>query len=214
MFTGIIEEVGIIKNISLKNNSAELIISAEKVLENTLLGDSIAVNGVCLTVTRMGTDFFCADCTHETLDKSSLGILKKGSRVNLERAMQLGGRFGGHIVLGHVDGTGKIISKTKDGESIILIVGADKNLLRYIVEKGSVTIDGISLTVAGVSDDRFSIALIPHTMGENTTTINDKANGEKVNIECDILGKYIEKLCGKSNRSNITAEFLAKNGFC
>lgn len=210
MFTGIVEEVGIIKEIG--NNSTKLIISSKKVLENTKLGDSIAVNGVCLTVTQLEKDFFCADCTHETLNKSSLGDLKKGSRVNLERAMQLGGRFGGHIVLGHVDGTGKIISRVKDGESIILTIGAEKKLLKYIVEKGSVTIDGISLTVASISADRFSIALIPHTMRENTTTINNKVNGERVNIECDILGKYIEKLCGKSD--NITMDFLASNGFC
>ena len=218
MFTGIVEEIGSIKGISKGANSAVLTLSAKKVLEDVNLGDSIAVNGVCLTVTSYRQDEFTVDVMHETMDRSSLSSLKAGSKVNLERAMMAKGRFGGHIVSGHIDGTGKIVSVKKDDNAVWYQISADKKILKYIIEKGSITIDGISLTVAKVTDRDFSVSIIPHTL-ENTI-LAYKSEGHIVNLENDCIAKYVEKLMNfgnldskQENKHEITREFLLKNGF-
>ena len=172
MFTGIIEEMGTVKSIRKSANSAILTIGATKVLEETKIGDSIAVNGICLTVTEIESQFFKADVMHETLRRSSLNNLKTGSRVNLERAMAANGRFGGHIVSGHVDGVGTIAKIEKDDNAIWYTIKTAPTILKYIVEKGSITIDGISLTVAKVSNENFAISAIPHTV--QVTILKDK----------------------------------------
>lgn len=210
MFTGIVEETGKIKSIAKNRVSAVLTISAQTVLEGTKVGDSIAVNGICLTVTSMGSSWFTADVMHETLNRSSLSSLGVSSPVNLERAMQLGGRFGGHIVSGHVDGVGKITSVVKDDNAIWYTISAPSEILRYIVEKGSVTLDGISLTVARVSSRDFAISAIPHTVAN--TVLRDKKAGDLINIENDIIGKYVEKLSAH-DEGRITRSFLLENGF-
>ena len=214
MFTGIIEEVGTVKNIQRTGNSSFIEINASKVLEGTQLGDSIAVNGVCLTVTQLSSSHFSADVMNETLSRSSLGSLKAGSPVDLERAMAANGRFGGHIVSGHIDGTGTISDITSDGIAVWYTVNSPADILRYIVEKGSIAIDGISLTVAKVTDSSFSVSIIPHTAAQ--TVLGTKKVGDIVNLENDIIGKYVEKLMKPAespSKSNITMEFLAKNGF-
>ena len=217
MFTGIVEEIGQVAEIKKSKDWAELKIKAEKVLEDVSLGDSIAVNGVCLTVTTFGKGFFTADVMHETLNRSSLSLLTKGSSVNLERAMAANGRFGGHIVSGHIDGTGVITDIKKDAIATWVTIEAGESIMRLIVEKGSIAIDGISLTVAEVTDKYFKVSLIPHT-GSNTTLLQKKI-GEKVNLENDIIGKYVERLMSFSKaedtkqKSNITMDFLAKHGF-
>lgn len=204
MFTGIVEEVGTIDTISRGANSAVLIIRAEKVLAGTKVGDSIAVNGICLTVTRLMPHAFTADVMHETLKRSSLANAMRGAHVNLERAMAADGRFGGHIVSGHVDGTGRIVEVKKDDNAIWYTIHAAPQLIRYIVEKGSVTIDGISLTVAKVAEDNFSISAIPHTVSQ--TVLKDRKVGAVVNLETDIIGKYVEKLLFKGQSDGITEE--------
>ena len=191
MFTGIIEEIGHVNNVKKGTASAILTIQAEKVLEGTHIGDSIAVNGVCLTVTGIYDKTFTADVMHETLNRSSLGKLVSGSAVNLERAMAADGRFGGHIVSGHIDGTGKVVAITKDDNAIWYQIKTDIGILKYIVEKGSVAIDGISLTVAKTDSQSFSVSIIPHTAG--ATTLSLRKAGDVVNLENDIVGKYIEK---------------------
>ena len=211
MFTGIVEEVGTIDTISRGANSAVLTIRAEKVLRGTKIGESIAVNGKCLTVTKLMNNAFQADVMHETLSRSSLAEAVKGSEVNLERAMAADGRFGGHIVSGHVDGTGRIVEVKKDDNAIWYTIQAAPQLMRYIVEKGSVTIDGISLTVAKVAEDNFSISAIPHTVSQ--TVLKDRKVGAVVNLETDIIGKYVEKLLCKGQPEGITRDFLAKYGF-
>lgn len=213
MFTGIIEETGQIISKGQRGNS--LTIGAKKVLEDVHLGDSIAVNGVCLTAAVIGKDSFTADVMGETIKRSNLGELKIGSSVNLERAMPANGRFGGHIVSGHIDGTGIISAQKKDEIAIWLTISASNDILRYIVEKGSIAIDGISLTVAAVSKTDFRVSIIPHT-GEQTTLIQKKI-GELVNLECDIIGKYVEKLMFTSDvskkSSTLNKDFLTQNGF-
>lgn len=215
MFTGIIEEIGSIEQIQKGVQSAVLSIQCKKVLEGTKIGDSIAVNGVCLTVTSMHVNGYTADVMAETLERSSLAGLKKGSHVNLERAMPADGRFGGHIVAGHIDGTGIVEEITKDETAVWYRISAGEELLRYIVEKGSIAIDGISLTVARVSGKDFSVSIIPHTQGE--TTLSERKVSDVVNLECDIIGKYVERLCGakkeESKKSTMTREFLLENGF-
>ncbi len=215
MFTGIIEEQGEIASVTRGSNSAVLSIKCSRVLENTKIGDSIAVNGVCLTVTSLRPDGYTADVMHETLDRSGLGRLKKGDRVNLERAMAADGRFGGHIVSGHIDGVGVISDISDDDNAVWFTINAPGEILRYVVEKGSVAIDGISLTVAYVDDACFKVSTIPHTRKETNLAV--KKAGDSVNLECDIIGKYVEKLMtpvkGKAEKSNITADFLAENGF-
>lgn len=211
MFTGIIEEIGTILQREETANRCALTISAKKVLTDTKIGDSIAVNGVCLTVTDFKKDSFTADVMPETLRRSSLGQLKTGSAVNLERAMAADGRFGGHIVAGHIDGTGKISSLRPEGNAVLVTVSTTPDLLRYIVEKGSIAIDGISLTVANVTRSDFTVSLIPHT-GEETTLLKHRP-GEIVNLETDIIGKYVEKLM-QTKKSGVTMELLLENGFC
>lgn len=231
MFTGIVEEMGTIRQIKKGRASAVLTIAAQKVLEDAHIGDSIAVNGICLTVTSLGSDTFTADVMHETLRRTAFSRLAPGVRVNLERAMAADGRFGGHIVAGHVDGVGTITELRRDDNAIWYTFRADSQVLRYIVEKGSITIDGISLTVADVGETTFSISAIPHTVAQ--TVLQDRKKGDPVNLETDIIGKYVEKLLyagaplpGKTaadtvgagssaNKSSggITMEFLAKNGF-
>ena len=216
MFTGIVEEKGKVKSIKKGAKSAMLSIEGNKIFEDIHLGDSIAVNGVCLTVTSYSKNVFTADVMNETLKRSSLGSLKNGSEVNLERAMAANGRFGGHIVSGHIDGTGVISDMIKDDIAIWLTISTTAEILRLIVEKGSIAIDGISLTVAKVSNTDFAVSVIPHT-GANTTLL-DKKVGDVVNLENDITGKYIEKLLGlskeeKKPESRITKDFLTKYGF-
>ena len=192
MFTGIIEETGTLGSIRKGQNSAVLRINARTVLEGVKTGDSIAVNGVCLTVTAFDASGFTADVMHETLDRSSLGSLSPGSRVNLERAMPADGRFGGHIVAGHIDGTGTIREIRRDDNAIWYTIHAEPAVLRYIVEKGSIAIDGISLTVARVHSDTFAVSVIPHTA--SVTNLSDRKKGDTVNLENDIIGKYVERL--------------------
>lgn len=211
MFTGITEEKGTVLSLERTPLKCRLNIKAERVLNRTKTGDSIAVNGVCLTVTDMTDCSFTADVMPETLRRSSLGSLRAGSHVNLERAMAADGRFGGHIVTGHIDGTGKIHSVKKEGNAVIVSISAPQEILRLIVEKGSVAIDGISLTVTGVTKTDFSVSLIPHTA--EVTTLLLKRAGDIVNLENDIVGKYVEKLLGASKGTGISREFLLENGF-
>ena len=189
MFTGIVEELGTIRAVRRGAASAVLSIGASEVLSDLKIGDSVAVNGVCLTVTSLDDGGFTADVMHETLGRSSLGALAPGGRVNLERAMPANGRFGGHIVSGHIDGTGKVASVRPDDNALWYTISAAPELLRCIVEKGSITIDGISLTVAAVDETSFSVSLIPHTAA--VTTLGKKRAGDTVNLETDIIGKYL-----------------------
>lgn len=214
MFTGIIEEIGTVKNIQRNGSNSFIVIEARKVLEDVHLGDSIAVNGVCLTVTKTDGKIFQADVMNETLSRSSLGELRKGSKVNLERAMAANGRFGGHIVSGHIDGIGIITDIKNDGIAVWYTITADAHIMRYIVEKGSIAIDGISLTVARVTDRDFSVSVIPHTA--EMTILSTKSKGQTVNLENDIIGKYVEKLmkpAENSKNSGIDMSFLSSNGF-
>lgn len=219
MFTGIIEEMGEIVSIQKASVSAVLSIQASKVLEGTQIGDSIAVNGICLTVTTIRGQVFTADVMAETLRRSSLGKLTKGSKVNLERAMAADGRFGGHIVSGHIDGTGVIASMKREENAVWVEITTPYELLRYIVEKGSIAIDGISLTVAVLTDSSFSVSLIPHT-GQETTLLSKKP-GDPVNLENDIVGKYVERFLTMpsepdqpTEKKGVDLEFLAEHGFC
>lgn len=211
MFTGIVEEKGTVLSLERTPQKCRLSIKAEIVLRGTIIGDSIAVNGVCLTVTDIAEGSFSADVMPETLRRSSLGCLKAGSPVNLERAMAADGRFGGHIVSGHIDGTGKISSVKKEGNALLVSIAAPDNILRLIVEKGSVAIDGISLTVTKVTKTDFSVSIIPHTASE--TALLSKKAGDTVNLENDIVGKYVERLLSVPESKGITREFLLKNGF-
>ncbi len=218
MFTGIIEEVGTIQKIIGHQISGSLKIKAEKVLSGTKIGDSIAVNGVCLTVTGMQGDCFFADVMAETLRKTNLGALPIGAGVNLERAMPSGGRFGGHIVSGHIDGTGTIMSLRPEGNAVWVTISAPADVLRLIVNKGSIAIDGISLTVASLEESAFRVSVIPHT-GEATTLLSRKA-GDLVNLENDVIGKYVERLLHPytdndsfTDQSHITMDYLRTHGF-
>lgn len=216
MFTGIVEEVGRIKAIG----SGVLQVSASKVLEDVQLGDSIAVNGICLTVTEFSGSSFRADVMPETIRRTSLAELKIGSPVNLERALTLSSRLGGHIVSGHIDGVGRIVSLKDDKNAILMKIAADADILHYIVEKGSVALDGISLTVAAVTDRDFTVSLIPHT--RQVTNLGSKGEGSLINIENDVVGKYVEKLlqprqdarnAGQTEAGSVTMEMLLKSGF-
>lgn len=214
MFTGIIEEVGTVRRVSTGAAYGTIDIQASTVLEGTKLGDSIAVNGVCLTVTSLSSDGFTADVMAETMRRSALGQLKSGSKVDLERAMAANGRFGGHIVSGHIDGVGTIREMKHEGNAVWVTITASAAILRGIVEKGSIAIDGISLTVAAVDDTSFSVSIIPHTGAQ--TILLDKKPGDPVNLENDIIGKYVQRFlepAPKAETSNITMEFLAKHGF-
>lgn len=210
MFTGIIEEIGTIRGIRRGNRSVVLEVGAAKVLEDTKVGDSIATNGVCLTVTAMGNGGFTADVMPETMERSNLGGLKPGDRVNLERALCLNSRLGGHLVAGHIDGTGRIADRVKDENAVWLTVRAAPEILRYVVDKGSVAIDGVSLTVAYVDEAVFKVSVIPHTQEE--TTLTGKRAGELVNLENDMIVKYVEKLM-KQPQKGLSLDFLQANGF-
>lgn len=216
MFTGIIEEMGTVVSVQRTNSSLLLNIQGEVVLQDIHVGDSIAVNGVCLTVTAFEDRNFTADVMPETFRRSSLAGLSTGSRVNLERAMAADGRFGGHIVSGHVDGVGTISEKKTEDNAVWVTVTAGQEILHYVVEKGSIAIDGISLTVAYVDESCFKVSVIPHTGAQ--TTLLTKKKGEVVNLECDIIGKYVEKLLGQGRsqteeKSHITMDFLSRHGF-
>lgn len=217
MFTGIVEEKGTIKRISLQGESGEIEIAAKTVLECTKIGDSIAVNGICLTVTALKNDGFCADIMAQTVRMSGMKNAKSGDKVNLERAMEAGGRFGGHIVSGHIDGTGVVESLKPEGNAVWVTIRPPKDILKLIVEKGSITIDGISLTVAYVDDSVFKVSVIPHT-GEETTLLSLKP-GDSVNLENDIIGKYVERLLkftsednSNDKESGVTYEMLIEAG--
>ena len=211
LFTGIIEEVGIIEYI----RTGQIQVRAQKVLEDAQIGDSIATNGVCLTITAFTANGFTADVMAETLRRSNLGNLNLGSAVNLERAMRADGRFGGHMVSGHIDGTGQVIDKKDEGNAVWFTIQAEESLMRYIVEKGSIAIDGISLTVATVTDSSFQVSIIPHTQGE--TTLLFKKIGDMVNLETDMVPKYIERLLyfqkKEEKKSSLDIEFLERCGF-
>ena len=216
MFTGIVEEIGTVTRIKKGQNSSVLSIQGSRIFEDLNMGDSVAVNGVCLTVSRLDKQSFDADTTSETLARTSLGALRPGSNVNLERAMSSNGRFGGHIVTGHVDGTGTITQIRRDDRTVWVTFSAGPEILKYIIEKGSIAVDGISLTVALVDPDSFSVAIIPHT--EKSTTLLSKTQGESVNLECDMIGKYVERFITRMQSKEpqkcvITEEYLTKAGF-
>lgn len=213
MFTGIVEEIGKVKKIQRGAKSSKLTITASQIFQDLKLGDSISTNGVCLTVSSFSGQDFTADIMHESLERSNLGELKLGGMVNLERATLANGRLGGHIVSGHIDGRGKILEIKKDDNAIWYKIEADSELMKYIVEKGSVAIDGISLTVAKLSKQNFSVSVIPHTI--SNTILPTKKVGDKVNLENDIVGKYVEKLLFSDQKGSgqLTKEKLAIYGF-
>ncbi len=211
MFTGIIEEIGRVKQIRRGVQSVSFDIQADAVLEGTRIGDSISTNGVCLTVTAFAPGVFSADVMPETMRMTNLGGLKPGDQVNLERALTLTSRLGGHIVAGHIDGTGRIVGMDKDDTAIWITVSAPDMILKYIVNKGSIAIDGVSLTVAGVGSDYFKVSIIPHT--QDVTTLTGKKVGDTVNLENDMLVRYVEHLLEKKENKGMTLEFLLENGF-
>jgi len=214
MFTGIVEELGTVRRVLPGARAGKIVIGARKVLEDVHIGDSIAVNGVCLTVVAATSDEFTADVMPETLRKSGLGTLKAGDPVDLERAMAANGRFGGHIVSGHIDGVGRIVETRPEENAVIVTISAPPEILALIVEKGSIAIDGISLTVASLSRTTFSVSLIPHTAAQ--TVLLKKHAGDVVNLENDIVGKYVQKLLAGatgSQPSGLTLEYLQANGF-
>ncbi|MBL7104700.1 MAG: riboflavin synthase [Bacteroidales bacterium] len=215
MFTGIIEETGTIKSVKWDGKSAVIVIHALKIPDDIKVGDSINTNGVCLTITSFDSKEFSVDVMAETMRKTNLNGLKPGSKINLERALRLNDRFGGHLVSGHIDGTGIITELKKEDNATWVTIRTNESVLKYIVFKGSVSIDGISLTVAEVTNNRFKVSIIPHT-GQETTLLSKKI-GERVNIECDLIGKYVEKfISGKNNKeisSGIDLNFLKDNGF-
>lgn len=217
MFTGLVEELGKVKAIEKGAKSVRITIAAKKVLEDVKLGDSIAVNGTCLTAVAYDASQFTADVMPETVNKTVLAHLKPGDLVNLERTLRLGDRFGGHMVSGHVDSVGTIIAKDQNDIAIIVKIRVTPETSRYIIKKGSIAIDGISLTVVEATDNWFSVSLIPHTA--KLTTLGYKRVGDAVNLETDIIGKYVEKLCAPKDtdepepKSGITMDFLARHGF-
>ena len=217
MFTGIIEEIGSITAVKRGKLGSQLVISADKVLAGTQLGDSICTNGVCLTVTKLDKKQFEVDVMAETLRRSNLGTLTIGSFVNLERALTLESRLGGHLVSGHIDGVGTITNKIREDNAVWITIQAPESIVKYIVDKGFIAIDGISLTVAFVDEKQFKVSIIPHT-GEETTLLQKKI-GDVVNLECDLIGKYVEKLLGSEpnlqtkKQSQMTKQFLLENGF-
>ena len=205
MFTGIVEEVGTIRSAQL----GRLVVSAKTVIEDTKKGDSIAVNGACLTVTELSSDSFSVDVMPETLRCTSLGLLRPGDAVNLERALAVGSRMGGHFVQGHIDGVGKVLSATREGEALVVGYGAPPEIMRYVVEKGFIAVDGVSLTVVECDDTSFKVSLVGYTM--KNTDLGGKRAGDVVNLEVDIIAKYVERLHGGGSR--VTLEFLGEHGF-
>lgn len=216
MFTGIVEEIGKIAGVTRSSASEQLTIEAPLVLGDCRIGDSVSLNGVCLTVTSISGDTYTVDVMHQTLKQSDLGELTVGSLVNLERAMPAGGRFGGHFVSGHIDGTGRIVSLTQDDIATVMEVAVPADRKKYLVERGSIAIDGVSLTVSALTDSGFQVSLIPHTKAE--TILDLKKTGDRVNLEYDMIGKYVENMLkyetgSEKKESGVTAEFLAENGF-
>ena len=217
MFTGLVEELGKVKAIARGVKSVRLTIQANKVISDVKLGDSIAVNGTCLTVVEYNNTCFTADVMPETVDSTALASLKNGAIVNLERTLSIGDRFGGHIVSGHIDGIGMIRAKDVNDNAIIVKIEAGPEVMRYIVKKGSIAIDGISLTIVEFGQDWFTVSLIPHSA--SVTTLGFKKTGDTVNLEADVIGKYVEKLLGlhsadqKSKASTLSMNFLQQNGF-
>lgn len=216
MFTGLVEELAVVKNIRHGTKSAVLEVEAKEILDDVKLGDSIAVNGVCLTVTNFSDNRFFADVMSETINRTNLRNLRPNDRVNVERAMRMGGRLGGHLVSGHIDGVGVVAKQEQVDIALVTWVDAPRELLKYIIPKGSVAIDGISLTVVEVGEEGFSVSLIPHTA--KLTTLGYKGIGDTVNIEVDMLAKYVARLLEwrddkQTGGSGITADFLAQNGF-
>jgi riboflavin synthase len=211
MFTGIIEEMGSVKALRHEAGAARLVVSASTVLGDTALGDSICVNGVCLTVVDMDKSGFTADVAVETLKVTNLGELKAGAKVNLERALRLSARIGGHLVSGHVDAVGRIRERREEGNGWRIYIDAPDAVSRYVIKKGSIAVDGISLTVADVDKKGFSIAMIPHTA--KLTTLGFKSAGDSVNLEADIIGKYVERLLSGRVEGGVSLELLRKTGF-
>jgi riboflavin synthase len=215
MFTGLVEEIGSIKAVKKSEKSSRMTLRASKVLEELKLGDSINTNGVCLTVTEIGTDYFISDVMAETMRRSNLKNLAPGSSINLERALRLGDRLGGHMVSGHIDGTGIIIGLQDEDNAVWITIKTSEVILKYIVEKGSIAIDGVSLTVAYVDKQMFKVSIIPHT--KTVTTLLQKKVGDEINLECDVMGKYVERfLMAKEEtppKASIDIDFLGKNGF-
>jgi len=214
MFTGIIEEMGTVKSLSIRGESARIQVAARKILADIRLGDSIALNGVCLTVTSFTPQGFSADVMPETLRKTGLQEMKPGEQVNLERALALGGRLGGHLVSGHIDGTGRIRDRRLEENAVVLWISAPPEIMRVIVSKGSVAVDGVSLTVADVTQDAFSVSLVPHTA--ELTTLGSRVPGETVNLENDLIGKYVERFMTINQelaKKELNMDFLKVNGF-
>lgn len=213
MFTGIIEEIGVLKERRDGSHSCALTVRCEKILEGTKIGDSIAVNGTCLTVTKLNADSFDVDVTPETMRRTAFSIVRVGSKLNLERALRIGDRLGGHLVSGHVDFVGKLIKKEQEGNAVNLTFSVPEQWMKYILAKGSIAIDGVSLTIAKKQSNSFFVSLIPHT-GEMTILLL-KQIGDPVNIECDCIGKYIEQLIGHNTSSSIgvTMDTLIAGGY-
>jgi len=215
MFTGLIEEVGKIQAVTRNEKSSKVTIRASKILEDIKLGDSISTNGVCLTVTEIGTTYFISDVMAETMRRSNLKNLKPGASINLERALRLGDRLGGHMVSGHIDGTGIITNFQKEDNAVWITIKVSETLGKYIVEKGSIAMDGVSLTVAYVDNHIFKVSIIPHT--KTATTLLQKKVGDEINLECDVVGKYIENFLAVQSKaaakSHIDINFLGENGF-
>lgn len=215
MFTGLVEEIGVVQSVNKSVKSARITIKAHKVLEGIKLGDSISTNGVCLTATEFDGKSFTVDVMAETMRRSNLKYLSPGEEVNLERALRVGDRLGGHIVSGHIDGMGTIAKYENEDNAVWITIATDAEVLRYIVQKGSIAIDGVSLTVAYVDDRVFKVSIIPHT--KDATTLLRKKAGTEVNLECDMIGKYIEKLMGSKEQApknqGISFDFLSENGF-
>ncbi len=218
MFTGIVEELGKLRKMRRGSDSARLTIEGKAVLTDVKLGDSIAVNGVCLTVVGFNDRFFEVDVMAETLRKTNLEELKPGDLVNLERALRVGDRLGGHIVSGHIDGVGEIVSQRREDIAVLTDIRAPVEVMKYVVRKGSIAVDGISLTVVDCTDDVFRVSLIPHTA--EMTTLGYKRVGDRVNLESDIIGRYVERLTGfrekgreEGSGGGLTLDFLAEKGF-
>ena len=213
MFTGIIEELGEIESVKQNTNGMDFCVRAKSVLDDLKIGDSIAVNGCCQTVTQIIENKFCFQAVFETINLTNFKFLKQGSKINLERAMTLNSRLGGHLVSGHIEGVGKIISITNNGNAVIFKIAASEKIMKYIIYKGSVAINGVSLTVIALTNDSFEVAVIPHTI--SNTIFQFATVGDDVNLEPDMLAKYVEKLMIKDNNthSKITMEFLKENGF-
>jgi len=217
VFTGIIEEVGTIREIRLISEGAVLTVAGKVILPDLKIGDSIAVNGVCLTATRIDSDAFVCDVSSETLQRSNLRQAKTGTKVNLERALLVGGRLGGHFVLGHVDGVGRLVAKTPSGAGYMISFSYPRELERYLVFKGSISVNGISLTLASLDPTKFSVAVIPHTL--ESTSLHAMAPGDSANLEVDILGKYFERFFQlglapqEKGFSRITPDYLKSQGF-